>query len=490
MTPEQRFVYWNYLKNPYNNKFDVGYAFVLYYGLERFMTIPEKFEMAFNVVLKLRDVFDNKSFQNYSSNALILLCAVYERADLLDRFIRSCNNDYEKNIDGNLNLLVNYTFDIPLSADFLMKYHKVFEFENTNYIRKNPDIFKTKLNELILEKFPNGIYLSQLIKKNELYSHYRDVSIFCNYSMDQSIKIPDLTECFKIKMAMFQLLTKTHELVKEEVKKQRIDGTLTEKKVSTKEKDIIIVDYDAIDISGYNPFDLNNIPLINSFNDELSYTNKNAYYSFALSLPLEAENLQQLKAYEIAAILFNEMTDYEKKVMKYKTSNSNHPSYCFGVNKYETSYSLKGRNISAEILIDFLCILLPECKSSALRLFDLAVSKTNANDYYKAYAYHSMIVTLYKKNANQETLELCADLAMKEFELKDFWFDWEHDHGILLDSFWISIVNILKKLKRYDDAIAFCDFSIAHKDQIYGDGWQERLDKIISAKEKEMRKLN
>lgn len=37
LTPEQRNIYWNYLKNPYDSNFDIGYVFLFYYGLERYL---------------------------------------------------------------------------------------------------------------------------------------------------------------------------------------------------------------------------------------------------------------------------------------------------------------------------------------------------------------------------------------------------------------------------------------------------------------------
>lgn len=34
LTKEQRGVYWNLLENPYSGEFNIGYVFILYYGLE------------------------------------------------------------------------------------------------------------------------------------------------------------------------------------------------------------------------------------------------------------------------------------------------------------------------------------------------------------------------------------------------------------------------------------------------------------------------
>jgi hypothetical protein len=71
LTPEQKGLYIQLLQNPYNNNIDIGFVFILYYGLERHLLIGD-YEKAFEVILKLRDIHTNKSFQSYSANAIIL----------------------------------------------------------------------------------------------------------------------------------------------------------------------------------------------------------------------------------------------------------------------------------------------------------------------------------------------------------------------------------------------------------------------------------
>jgi hypothetical protein len=71
LSPEQRWICLWFLANPYNTPVDIGYVFILYYGLEQHL-LQGNFDTAFNVILKLRDVHSNKVFQKYSSNALIL----------------------------------------------------------------------------------------------------------------------------------------------------------------------------------------------------------------------------------------------------------------------------------------------------------------------------------------------------------------------------------------------------------------------------------
>ena len=86
LSPEQRWIYHKFLQNPYNSDINIGYVFILYYGLERNI-ISGRLNESFDLILKLRDVHKNKSFQNYSANALILMSLVNKRADLAYKFI-------------------------------------------------------------------------------------------------------------------------------------------------------------------------------------------------------------------------------------------------------------------------------------------------------------------------------------------------------------------------------------------------------------------
>ena len=43
LTPDQKGIYWKLLANPYDKSIDVGYVFILYYGLERYL-LTDKYE--------------------------------------------------------------------------------------------------------------------------------------------------------------------------------------------------------------------------------------------------------------------------------------------------------------------------------------------------------------------------------------------------------------------------------------------------------------
>lgn len=228
LTPAQRGIYWRLLANPYNGQFDVGYVFILYYGLERHL-LEGDYEKAFHVILKLRDVYDNASFQSYSACALVLTSLFRQRADLAAEFYQSLNKDYELNFSNNLYLLCKMGLDTPLTSNDLMRMAKTFEFTNLNYIKKFPDIFEKNLSEELLSKYGiDGLRIKNFISQSDWKKlHKQALPVFANISLrNQSIDIPLISECFKLKKSVYDLLEQTHIKVKNEVAEMRKTGIL------------------------------------------------------------------------------------------------------------------------------------------------------------------------------------------------------------------------------------------------------------------------
>jgi hypothetical protein len=230
LTPEQRWVYLNFLKNPYDTDIDIGYVFILYYGLERHLLQGDFFN-AYRIILKLRDIHSNKSFQNYTANALILTAMLHNHGEMIIEFVKSLDKEYEFNFSDNLFLICYYSFKMPLYTADIMRMAKTFEFTNNNYIKKYPDIFELNIKEVIKEKYKDDkVYLDKILTKTELKKvQYQDVSIFANVSIvDKSIPIPMLSDNFRLKKEMNSVLELAHERTKAAIAKSRKDGTLIE----------------------------------------------------------------------------------------------------------------------------------------------------------------------------------------------------------------------------------------------------------------------
>lgn len=223
LTPEQKWVYLTLLSNPYNSAIDIGFVFILYYGLERHL-LCGNFEEAISVILKLRDVHTNKSFQSYSANAIVLSCMLHKRGDLVLDFINSLDKEHELSFSNNLFLICYYSFDIHLLPKDVMRMASTFEFNKKNYIKKHLELFLKSLTEAIKSKLGiDTIDLKKYLTASEIKKvKQQEVGIFANMSIiDKSIAIPLLSDNFKLKREMYNFLEIAHEDVKKKLAEMR-----------------------------------------------------------------------------------------------------------------------------------------------------------------------------------------------------------------------------------------------------------------------------
>ena len=238
LTPEQRWIYLTSLSNPYDSSIDISYVFILYYGLERHL-IYGNFEKAFDIILNLRDVHNNKSFQKYSGDALVLTCLLHQRSDMVIKFINSLDKTFEFGFSDDLFLLCYYSFDIPVLAEDIMRMTKSFEFTNTNYIKKYPDLFRDSLRETIMTEIgTESVDLKKYITTSELSkSELYEVSIFANTSIiGETTSIPLLSDNIKLKEALNLFLKSAHNTVKLKLAEMRKTGKTISPQSSTAKK--------------------------------------------------------------------------------------------------------------------------------------------------------------------------------------------------------------------------------------------------------------
>lgn len=216
LSPEQRWLYLDFLKNPYTGTHDIGYVFILYYGLERFL-FSDQGNHAFEVILKLRDNYSNNSFQAYSSAALILFAIVNKDVSLAKNFLDSIDKTYEMKIPAGLLILLKYSLSLPLTSYEVMNYAKIFGFNNQRYIKNNPETFLGFLQEAIRNN-----YGSDFVPIGDMFNNAdinkipaTDYPAFANISITNKIvRIPLLTEYTPFKAEMYKLLMTAHESTK------------------------------------------------------------------------------------------------------------------------------------------------------------------------------------------------------------------------------------------------------------------------------------
>lgn len=248
LTDAQRGVYWEFLQNPYSGQFNIGYVFILYYGLERHL-LEGNYEDAFRVILKLRDIYENSSFQSYSACALILTCLIRKRPDLASEFYYSLDKNHEFNFSHNLYLLCKMGLKLPLTAQDIMRMSKSFEFSNQNYIKKYPDVFLEKLSSIMQTNLDaETLDINKFVTQTEWRKLNRAaVPIFANLSIcDNSVELPLMTECFKLKRTIYNLLEQAHNDTKQTLAEKRKDGTIPAAKESKPQKVIEILTFDDL----------------------------------------------------------------------------------------------------------------------------------------------------------------------------------------------------------------------------------------------------
>jgi hypothetical protein len=223
MTPEQRWLYLNWLTN-IDSPIDVGFVFVFYYGLERHLFFG-KYEKAFEIVLQLRKNHRNKSFLSYSSGALLASCMLHKRPDLFMNYLK---NEAEYNEIGSSSLytMAKLGMGLNLTPDDLISMSKEVGFSNNKYIKEERDLFEQELKKIMIQKYGvSEIPITNFPIKN--WPRKKEL-VAANYSLDQnqrSLDVPSLVNYEPFRLEACELLKQTHENVKKLLKEGKSSST-------------------------------------------------------------------------------------------------------------------------------------------------------------------------------------------------------------------------------------------------------------------------
>ena len=221
LEPLQKGVYLKLLENPYRTDLNIGYIFLLYYGLERHLLL-DTWEKSVDVILKLRKVHKNKSFQEYSASALILTAIYREQGELALRVISEL--DEKQFLPITEYLLCASSFNLHITSRELMHYAEWFGFRNTRYIKNQTELFSKVLSDLIYIQYSrNYVLISDFLRDKEIAElPTHKIKIFANVSLsDVRVEVPYLNESEKLRNAICSLLQETHDFVKKHLAEQR-----------------------------------------------------------------------------------------------------------------------------------------------------------------------------------------------------------------------------------------------------------------------------
>lgn len=215
LTPTQRFIYLEWLKNPFEKKeIDIGYVFLFYYGLERYLFLKNSQE-AFEAIFKLMLLYkENYSFYNYSYNCLLYFSIISNQKEITKKLLTM-----KELTESSLVLYAKFFAKEPLFAEDIIELANLSGFKNKRYINLYYDLFKETLKDEIYFTFENNeLYLDDFY--NPLNTD--DIYPVANISLrNTSISIPDFRKNEDLKKVIFNLLSSTHEKTKTKLKTMR-----------------------------------------------------------------------------------------------------------------------------------------------------------------------------------------------------------------------------------------------------------------------------
>ena len=144
LTPKQRTVYLRWLSD-ISKSVPVGYVFIFYYGLERFL-FTEKYEAALDMINRLQLFHSNNSLLGYSADSMLVGCLLHNRPDLIGMIDTSKTST-------ELYLYIKGYLAGGLSASDLMNTCRRWNFTNTRYIKGQPALFEQQLSEVLTEQY-------------------------------------------------------------------------------------------------------------------------------------------------------------------------------------------------------------------------------------------------------------------------------------------------------------------------------------------------
>lgn len=213
LTPKQRTVYLRWLSD-ISKSVPVGYVFIFYYGLERFL-FTEKYEAALDMINRLRLFHSNNSLLGYSADAMLVGCLLHNRADLIGMIDTSKTST-------ELYLYIKGYLAGGLSASDLMNTCRRWNFTNTRYIKGQPALFEQQLSEVLTEQY--GSSMLPIFHDRYVQAERTFTIALANTSLPQDARFAaakDITSNTEVAQTVLSLLQAAHDRVKHILAEER-----------------------------------------------------------------------------------------------------------------------------------------------------------------------------------------------------------------------------------------------------------------------------
>lgn len=239
LTPKQRYRYLKYLENPFDSKFEIGYTFIFYYGLERFM-YTEKYEGALNLIVRLLEPHnDNHSFVSYAVESILFKTIEINNYRYLNRVLIIKN--VINTLFPPLRLYLYYITRKELSTDDIILLSKDVGWKKKTYLNEHKDLFVKNLG-IIIRGFKSAVSVSSLINNCSVenlatFNVCRIANVTSDYKVREA-KLPNLLFSDVLKVNILSLMEKAHNMTKDEVTRMRKNGEVKQKIITGKLKEI------------------------------------------------------------------------------------------------------------------------------------------------------------------------------------------------------------------------------------------------------------
>ena len=219
LSPDQRWVYLQWLCD-IRKQVDIGYVFIFYYGLERHL-VYGSYNEAVDTILLLKQYHKNKSFQSYSSNALIMYAILHKDRDLLIKILENVEDEI---YHGNSLLIAKYLLKLDLTAKEIISLSNRVGFKNNRYIKNYPDLFEKKISYVL-----NSVFEKNALPFINLQTTFdsKEEIVFANISFSHEIRspvLPSIIDNEVFKKSIYNILSSAHELLKTDLSEMKNMG--------------------------------------------------------------------------------------------------------------------------------------------------------------------------------------------------------------------------------------------------------------------------
>ena len=195
LTPQQRYLFFEFLSDPFCEngweKYDIGYVFCLFYILEKHLEEGSNDIQAFNVLLRLRQIYNNKSFQRYSLIAMVGYCFDKRKEYLIGDLSKSCGR-----IDGlPLNLYILFCSECGrmFTYEDLWKYRNCFDV-SLNVSPRRTEKYISVLHEKMMDYFGTDSIDPKILVADAMDFPKESIAIYTGINFNCVLQIPDFTQ--------------------------------------------------------------------------------------------------------------------------------------------------------------------------------------------------------------------------------------------------------------------------------------------------------